>query len=646
MSVIPGWRGWRVFGPCLTRGALRLIVLTCLVTGSGLVPASGAPTPLRLQVASTAAETGVIDSLVAGFRQLHPEIEVAISVAGALEVLDQARQGRADVIITHHPKSEQLFLNEGYGVSRTLVMYNEFVILGPRPDPLGLARERDLRTVLQRLAQEQVAFMVPGLRSATSLALSELWSMAGVKPDWPGYEITGASSAATLKTADLMESYTFADIGTYLANRHALTGNTLPLYRDNIALRNYYSALVVSRQRFPQANQSLAEIFVDYLASPAGQDRLAKYGEQRFGTQVFIPAAHLDDGLKSRRARAELEQKARNLRWMTGLATALAVLVLALTVVSARLRRSEKVRRISEERFRLAVAGTHDGIWDWDLASNLAYLSPRFKEIMGLPEREETFPDPVSVWSRRMHPADRERFTALFDAYLAAGGDGVFTTEYRLHEGTEQPVWIVMRAKALRHATGKVSRMSGSITDVTDRKRQESEMKQLEHRALHDALTGLPNRACLLDHLEQALTAAKQSRATVAMILMDLDEFKQINDNLGHHTGDQVLQQAALRLRQALRVSDTIARLGGDEFAVLLPGSNEANARGVAQKILSAFSAPFHLGKDHRNVGISLGIAWYPDHGQDITTLIENADTAMYTAKRSKSGYVVYKKQV
>ena len=276
MTVNPGWP---VTHLRLGMAVGSLMLLLSLGDGLAAIPM---PEKLRLYVASTAAETGIIEFMAAGFRELHPEVEVAVTSAGALEVLDRARNGHADLVITHHPKSEQLFINEGYGISRTLIMYDEFVILGPRQDPLGLAREKNIRVVLQRVAREQAPFLVPGLRSATSLALSELWSLAGIKPDWPGFEITGSSSAATLRTADLFASYTFSDVGTYLANRKALAGNIIPLYRDDVALRNYYSVLVVSQERFPHANQSRAETFVDYLVSEAGQNRLAHFGEQRF----------------------------------------------------------------------------------------------------------------------------------------------------------------------------------------------------------------------------------------------------------------------------------------------------------------------------------------------------------------------------
>jgi diguanylate cyclase (GGDEF)-like protein/PAS domain S-box-containing protein len=320
----------------------------------------------------------------------------------------------------------------------------------------------------------------------------------------------------------------------------------------------------------------------------------------------------------------------------------LAALLLALTVMYHRLRRMDKVLQTSEERFRLAVAGTRDGIWDWDLASNRAYVSPRFQEIMNPPNGAEMIVDPLAAWTERMDPTDRERFMTLLQAYLDTGGDRQFTTEYRLGGDTEDPVWVVMRGKALRDATGKVVRMSGSISDVSDRKQQETEMKRLEHRALHDVLTGLPNRAYFIDQVQQALKAAELEQTRVALIFMDLDGFKEINDTLGHQTGDLVLQQAAQRLRQALRVSDTIARFGGDEFSVLLPGSNGVNASAVAQKILHAFAMPFVLGTRNLNLGISLGISLYPDHGKEIATLVECADTAMYSAKRTKNGFVVY----
>jgi diguanylate cyclase (GGDEF)-like protein len=173
--------------------------------------------------------------------------------------------------------------------------------------------------------------------------------------------------------------------------------------------------------------------------------------------------------------------------------------------------------------------------------------------------------------------------------------------------------------------------------DITERKRAEV---ALAHQALHDALTGLPNRVLLGDRLQQAILSADREKRALALLVMDLDRFKEVNDTLGHHAGDRLLQEIARRLRGALRASDTVARLGGDEFAVVLPGSSDATDTAV--KLVQALEAPFELEGHTLALGASVGIALYPQHGETVESLLRSADVAMYTAKRARSGVAVY----
>jgi diguanylate cyclase (GGDEF)-like protein len=164
-----------------------------------------------------------------------------------------------------------------------------------------------------------------------------------------------------------------------------------------------------------------------------------------------------------------------------------------------------------------------------------------------------------------------------------------------------------------------------------------------EYQALHDHLTTLPNRFLLNDRVSQAILAAGRDRSLVAVMLMDLDRFKEVNDTLGHHSGDLLLQQVGPRLRSVLRESDTIARLGGDEFAILLPNVvDRASALSVADKLKRALSLPFEVQGLRLNIEASIGIAFFPDHAEDVETLIQRADVAMYVAKRTGGGYAIY----
>ncbi len=203
------------------------------------------------------------------------------------------------------------------------------------------------------------------------------------------------------------------------------------------------------------------------------------------------------------------------------------------------------------------------------------------------------------------------------------------------------------------------------VRDITERKRSEEELKalhddlerrvikrtrelaslnqELEHQALHDALTELPNRLLLQDRMHQALQSAQRGHHPLALLITDLDRFKEINDTLGHHYGDLVLQEVSARMRAALRGTDTIARLGGDEFAVLLPHIESAeDAIKASRKLVAAMEKPIVLEDHSFHVGISVGIALYPDHGKDGSTLMRHADVAMYVSKRSTSGYALY----
>jgi len=186
---------------------------------------------------------------------------------------------------------------------------------------------------------------------------------------------------------------------------------------------------------------------------------------------------------------------------------------------------------------------------------------------------------------------------------------------------------------------GAVSEVIGVATDITERARAE---RALRHQALHDALTGLPNRLLLHDRLAQALRAARRAERPLALLLLDLDRFKDVNDTFGHDVGDGLLRQVWPRLQRLLRSSDTVARLGGDEFAVLLPDDGAEAAIGVAGKLRAALDAPFVVEEHTLAVDVSIGVALAPAHGDDGPTLLRHADVAMYTAKRDQVGIVVY----
>ncbi|MGE0372472.1 MAG: putative bifunctional diguanylate cyclase/phosphodiesterase, partial [Gammaproteobacteria bacterium] len=215
-----------------------------------------------------------------------------------------------------------------------------------------------------------------------------------------------------------------------------------------------------------------------------------------------------------------------------------------------------------------------------------------------------------------------------------------------------------MREASGRHKSGAlfpleltVSRMTihgrphyvGILRDITQRRAQ---LAALRHQALHDALTGLPNRALLFDRIEHAIRGARRSHHPLALMITDLDHFKEINDTLGHPFGDLILQETARRMGAAMRSSDTVARLGGDEFALLLPATDAGDAVRIADKVMREIERPFELEGHSFMLGASIGIAMFPEHGDDASTLMRHADVAMYAAKREHCGHTVYRPEL
>jgi diguanylate cyclase (GGDEF)-like protein/PAS domain S-box-containing protein len=191
---------------------------------------------------------------------------------------------------------------------------------------------------------------------------------------------------------------------------------------------------------------------------------------------------------------------------------------------------------------------------------------------------------------------------------------------------------------------GELTHWVAFIRDVTDAKRQ---VVQLRHQASHDGLTNLPNRTLLFERLAANIEAARENRTVLALLVMDLDRFKEVNDTFGHHFGDMLLKQVAFRLRNQMRTGDTVARLGGDEFAVVLPQVTDAAEAGhMARNILNALEQPFVVEGQVLEVGASIGIALFPQHGFDARMLLRRADTAMYTSKQGQIGYSFHRDEV
>ena len=290
--------------------------------------------------------------------------------------------------------------------------------------------------------------------------------------------------------------------------------------------------------------------------------------------------------------------------------------------------------RESEERYALAVRGANDGLWDWDLLRGETYFSPRWKAMLGYDD--SAVGSRPEDWLDRVHPDDLARVRQALEAHLS-GAVPYFECEHRMRTGDGGWRWMLNRGLAVRDESGRACRMAGSQTDIARRKQAE---EQLIHDALHDALTGLPNRTLFVDRLRLALARhRRRPRGALAVCCLDLDQFKVVNDGLGHAAGDEVLVALAQRLDACVRPGDTVARLGGDEFAILLEEvADVGQALRVAERIHLDLRAPFRVRGHDLFVTASLGIARAAPSYEQAEELLRDADTALHRGKRRGRG--------
>jgi len=293
-------------------------------------------------------------------------------------------------------------------------------------------------------------------------------------------------------------------------------------------------------------------------------------------------------------------------------------------------------RRAEEVQSRLAaiIEATTDLVGTVTVDGSYLYLNQAGRTML-----EFSVTEPVTGLHISACHTQEASAVILNEAIPRAIKQGVWSGESALlsRNGREIPVSQVILAH--KAPDGSVDYLSMIARDVSERKAQTA---ALEYQANHDALTALPNRNLLNDRLRQAILAAQRDHHSLALLVLDLDRFKEVNDTLGHHYGDLLLKEVGPRLRAALRESDTVTRLGGDEFAMLLPTADQEGAVMTAQKILHTLTKPFTLDELALDVEASIGVALFPEHGLDAETILRRADVAMYMAKQAGSGYALY----
>jgi diguanylate cyclase (GGDEF)-like protein len=297
--------------------------------------------------------------------------------------------------------------------------------------------------------------------------------------------------------------------------------------------------------------------------------------------------------------------------------------------------------RVAEDWLRVVqdIAGV--GIWDWRVDQPTAACTESNTLLYGLPP--STAMPPQEQWLELIHPDDRGRILDELDS--AISGLSQFDTEFRViwPDGTMH--WLAGKCRSVCDSSGKLVRLIGVNYDVSRIKEAEQASKEAveerTHQAQHDLLTGLPNRRFLDERLKQAVRQAGHAGQMIAVLYIDLDGFKVINDSLGHAIGDELLRAVSDRLRACIPESGTLARTGGDEFMMILTDiTGRRSAEATANALLSALQEPFQIARQDLYVTASVGISIYPDDGSEAGVLQQNADIAMYRTKRSaKNGF-------
>jgi diguanylate cyclase (GGDEF)-like protein/PAS domain S-box-containing protein len=286
---------------------------------------------------------------------------------------------------------------------------------------------------------------------------------------------------------------------------------------------------------------------------------------------------------------------------------------------------TEKALRDSERRYQIMAEASPVGIFRLDHEGRICHVNKKWREVSGRMLSEVL----GQGWDIAVHPDDLQATRDIWQ--VAVREMRAFKVECRFKRPAGRTTWVFCQAEPIHDGMGQLEGFIGSITDISRRKRTEEEIRQL---AYYDTLTRLPNRSFFMEQLKRAMASAQRNENHVALLFCDLDNFKDINDSLGHDKGDLLLQAIANRLSDCIRRGDTLCRLGGDEFVLLLPAvDSDREAVSVARKIQRAMKKSFDLDGQEVFTTTSIGIAVHPEDGADVQTLLKHADMAMYAAK-------------
>ena len=637
---------------------------------------------IRIASARSAVDLGLIEAISKEFQKNNPGLKIHISYGGVLKVIENAQQGLADVVLTHHQPGEKRFVEQGFGILHTQLMYTEYALFGPPDSEIQFMKANDIVDILRQLKEEEVEFLVPSPRSGTYMKVEELWTSAGISPDWLGYENSGASGYATLLQAAEFGSYTIAEMGTYLANKEKVADSLSVLYRGDMLLRNIYSLTVVNPEVVKGVNYELGVRFLEYLVSDVGQDFIHAFGEKKFNSMVFMPAAHLDQGLKKRRATDRLKKEkelVNGLRLVLFGMALLLVLAVTLFVINRCLKRKQMVEEkrtttaerqrdesikinrdlekeiqvrkhvedelsetlkllrqsevsLSEEKEKAEVTlkSIGDAVITVNTDGEIEFLNEIAEQLIGKSMDElqgKNIAEELKIIEESSGEIIENTASRCLVNKVATGQDD----EHILVRGNGRHVPVIESAAPIHDRQGVFVGVVMVMHDVSNSRRMS---RQLNYQATHDALTGVYNRRAFELQVDGALEEAKKGNSTHAICYIDLDNFKIVNDTCGHKEGDKLLKLFTRLMQEGLRESDMFARLGGDEFGVLLRYCDIERAVKISNELRRTVRKfNFIVGGQCFDIGISVGIVEITSDSESLSQLLSNADIACYVAK-------------
>ena len=391
----------------------------------------------------------------------------------------------------------------------------------------------------------------------------------------------------------------------------------------NTQFERYFGAKeerILGRTDYDFTDPELAESFRE-------SDRMAMLGDKPLVNEKWLKFA--DDG-----HRGLFETIKTAMRDSKG--EVIGVLGIARDITAR--KRAERAAKKSKTRLSVTLEATEVSIWDWNIPRDRWYVSRSYFTSLGYPH-EPGQPN-RAVWLSRIHPEDRSNVRHEIDEALTGNSRGYEYEARILHaDGTYR--WISVRGRVvLRDTRGLATRMVGVRIDITEHKEAEERIQRLAH---FDALTGLPNRTLLDDRVTYAIGMAQRKQESIAVLILDIDKFKNINDTFGHGIGDELLMEVARRIKSRTREDQTVARIGADEFILVLPCTDANGAAHVAQQLLETLSNRYRIEQLELVVTLSIGIAMYPGDGGDFDGLLKCADTAMHRAKEDgRNRYVFF----